>query len=81
MYSIILAVECYIICFNSIDPFIFIFPFINSFLFWLGEGGGGAFFAVAKIGGEVLDMGIFLGGYLFNKFELVKKSPFSFLPP
>ena len=39
IYSIILAVECYIISFNNIDPFIFIFPFINSFLLFVWGGG------------------------------------------
>ena len=48
IHSIILAVECYIISFNNIDPFTFIFPFIKSFLFFgLGAGGGGTFLAVA----------------------------------
>ena len=37
----ILAVECYIISFNGIDSFIFIFPFINFFSFSLVGGGGG----------------------------------------
>lgn len=82
MHSIILAVECDIISFNSIDPFIFIFPFISSFLFFGLGGGGGLIF------GRRINWGVSFGygdfwreGYIFNKFELVKKSPFSFLPP
>ena len=45
IHSIILAVECYIISFNGIDPFIFIFPFINFFSFSLVGGGGAYIFA------------------------------------
>ena len=81
----ILAVECYIISFNSIDPFTFIFPFIKSFLFfWFGGGGGVHFWPSHKLGVS-FGYGDFFwggeGGCTCNKFELVKKSPFSFLPP
>lgn len=83
IHTIILAVECYIISFNSIDPFIFIFPFINFFLFFGWGGGGGYIFGRRINWGVSFGYGDFFGGggYIFNKFELVKKSPFSFLPP
>ena len=63
IYSIILAEECYIISFNNIDPFIFIFPFINSFLFG-GWGGGVHFWPSHKLGGKFWIWRLFLGGGL-----------------
>ena len=81
IHSRILALECYIISFNGIDPFIFIFPFINFFPFlWLVGGGGGGYIFGRRINWGV-SFGYGGGGHIFNKFELVKKSPFSFLPP
>ena len=58
----ILAVECYIISFNSFDPFTFIFPFIKSFLFF-GLGGGGGYIFGRRINwGVSFGYGGFLGG-------------------
>lgn len=70
IHSMILAVECYIICFNSIDPFIFIFPFINFFPFlWLGGVGGRGrevhFWPSHKLGGKFWIWRLFLGGVTF----------------
>lgn len=56
----ILAVECYIISFNSFDPFTFIFPFIKSFLFF-GLGGGVHFWPSHKLGGKFWIWGFFGG--------------------
>ena len=81
IYSIILAEECYIISFNNIDPFIFIFPFINSFLF--GGWGGGYIFGRRINWGVSFGYGDFFweGGYICNKFELVKKITVLLPPP
>lgn len=64
MHSIILAVECDIISFNSIDPFIFIFPFISSFLFF-GLGAGVNFWPSHKLGGKFWIWGFLAGGLHF----------------
>ena len=64
IHSIILAVECYIISFNGIDPFIFIFPFINFVSFSLVGGGGRGvhFWPSHKLGGKFW---ILAGGVTF----------------
>ena len=58
--------------------------FLSSIFFlFFGWGGGGYIFGRRINWGVSFGYGDFFwgGGYIFNKFELVKKSPFSFLPP